>query len=132
MRRLPDASELPLTREAPLRLPWSTAATNSAMPSDRVTIPSSSTFFADVPAVPVFHICKADLRILLFTARIAAFILGADLFSPCVVMPASALPSPTPLTPATRRYAMLAVSLSISMATLDTSMTNTALPSIAW
>ncbi|CAB3691912.1 MFS transporter [Achromobacter marplatensis] len=46
-------------------------------------------------------------------------------------MPASALPSPTPLTPATRRYAMLAVSLSISMATLDTSMTNTALPSIA-
>ena len=46
-------------------------------------------------------------------------------------MPASALASPTPLTPATRRYAMLAVSLSISMATLDTSMTNTALPSIA-
>lgn len=37
----------------------------------------------------------------------------------------------TPLTPATRRYAMLAVSLSISMATLDTSMTNTALPSMA-
>ncbi|KAG0924763.1 hypothetical protein G6F31_018994 [Rhizopus arrhizus] len=46
-------------------------------------------------------------------------------------MPASALPAPTPLTPATRRYAMLAVSLSISMATLDTSMTHTALPSIA-
>lgn len=39
--------------------------------------------------------------------------------------------SPTPLTPAARRYAMLAVSLSISMATLDTSMTNTALPSMA-
>lgn len=44
-------------------------------------------------------------------------------------MPAST--SPAPLTPATRRYAMLAVSLSISMATLDTSMTNTALPSIS-
>lgn len=45
-------------------------------------------------------------------------------------MSASPLP-PAPLTPAARRYAMLAVSLSISMATLDTSMTNTALPSIA-
>lgn len=46
-------------------------------------------------------------------------------------MPASLASSPTPLTPAARRYAMLAVSLSISMATLDTSMTNTALPSMA-
>ena len=46
-------------------------------------------------------------------------------------MPASPASSPTPLTPAARRYAMLAVSLSISMATLDTSMTNTALPSMA-
>lgn len=46
-------------------------------------------------------------------------------------MSAFALPSSPPLTPTTRRYAMLAVSLSISMATLDTSMTNTALPSIA-
>lgn len=46
-------------------------------------------------------------------------------------MSAFPAPFPTPLTPAKRRYAMLAVSLSISMATLDTSLTNTALPSIA-
>lgn len=53
-------------------------------------------------------------------------------------MPLSATPpTPTtppvdgPLAPANRRCAMLAISLSIAMATLDTSMTNTALPSIA-
>ncbi|MDR0225416.1 MAG: MFS transporter [Burkholderiaceae bacterium] len=45
---------------------------------------------------------------------------------PALSPPADARPAPS-----SRRLAMLAVSLSLSMATLDTSMTNTALPSMA-